>query len=47
MMKKILLPVLNIGLPDTFISQGSQKEIRHNYELDAEGIEKKIFSNNN
>ncbi|QCI17267.1 1-deoxy-D-xylulose-5-phosphate synthase [Buchnera aphidicola (Aphis helianthi)] len=44
MTKKILLPVLNIGLPDTFIAQGSQKEIRSNYQLDAEGIEKKIFS---
>ncbi|ALD15391.1 1-deoxy-D-xylulose-5-phosphate synthase [Buchnera aphidicola (Aphis glycines)] len=44
MLKKILVPVLNIGLPDTFISQGNLKEIRHNYELDSEGIEKKIFS---
>ncbi|WP_178919366.1 1-deoxy-D-xylulose-5-phosphate synthase [Buchnera aphidicola] len=44
MLKKILVPVLNIGLPDAFISQGSLKEIRHSYELDAEGIEKKIFS---
>ncbi|QIQ41465.1 MAG: 1-deoxy-D-xylulose-5-phosphate synthase [Buchnera aphidicola (Aphis urticata)] len=44
MLKKILVPVLNIGLPDTFISQGSQHEIKYNYELHAEGIEKKIFS---
>lgn len=44
MIKKILLPVLNIGVPDMFISQGSQQEIRHNYKLDAQGIEKKIFS---
>lgn len=44
MIKKISLPVLNIGLPDTFISQGSQQEIRNHYALDAEGIEKKIFS---
>ncbi|WP_343154135.1 1-deoxy-D-xylulose-5-phosphate synthase [Buchnera aphidicola (Aphis aurantii)] len=44
MIKKILIPVLNIGLPDAFISQGSQEEIRHDYKLDAEGIEEKIFS---
>ncbi|QCI18420.1 1-deoxy-D-xylulose-5-phosphate synthase [Buchnera aphidicola (Aphis nasturtii)] len=44
MLKKILVPVLNIGLPDTFISQGSRNEIKYNYELHAEGIEKKIFS---
>ncbi|QCI18983.1 1-deoxy-D-xylulose-5-phosphate synthase [Buchnera aphidicola] len=44
MIKKLFLPVLNIGLPDTFISQGTQQEIRHCYELDADGIEKKIFS---
>ncbi|QCI25086.1 1-deoxy-D-xylulose-5-phosphate synthase [Buchnera aphidicola (Rhopalosiphum padi)] len=43
MMKKILLPVLNIGLPDTFISQGSQEEIKHDYQLDSEGIQKKIL----
>lgn len=43
MMKKILLPVLNIGLPDTFISQGSQEEIKHDYQLDPEGIQKRIL----
>ncbi|AYN24621.1 1-deoxy-D-xylulose-5-phosphate synthase [Buchnera aphidicola] len=44
MMKKILLPVLNIGLPDLFISQGSQEEIKHDCQLDSEGIQKKILS---
>lgn len=43
MINKIVLPVLNIGLPDTFIPQGSQEEIRHDYQLDAEGIHKQIF----
>ncbi|QCI20590.1 1-deoxy-D-xylulose-5-phosphate synthase [Buchnera aphidicola (Brachycaudus cardui)] len=43
MMKKIILPVLNIGLPDIFIPQGSQKEIRHDYQLDKEGIYKTIL----
>ncbi|QCO71010.1 1-deoxy-D-xylulose-5-phosphate synthase [Buchnera aphidicola] len=43
MIKKIFLPVLNIGLPDTFIPQGTQEEIRHDYQLDAEGIHKQIF----
>ncbi|QCI20012.1 MAG: 1-deoxy-D-xylulose-5-phosphate synthase [Buchnera aphidicola (Brevicoryne brassicae)] len=43
MVKKILLPVLNIGLPDTFIPQGTQEEIRHDYQLDKEGIHKQIF----
>jgi 1-deoxy-D-xylulose-5-phosphate synthase len=44
MIKKIFLPVLNIGLPDTFIPQGTQEEIRHDYQLDEEGIHKQIFS---
>jgi len=43
MIKKIFLPVLNIGLPDTFIPQGTQEEIRHDYQLDEEGIHKQIF----
>ncbi|AHG59933.1 1-deoxy-D-xylulose-5-phosphate synthase [Buchnera aphidicola] len=43
MLKKITLPVLNIGLPDEFIPQGTQDEIRHDYQLDEEGIYKKIF----
>ncbi|QCI16120.1 1-deoxy-D-xylulose-5-phosphate synthase [Buchnera aphidicola] len=44
MIKKIVLPVLNIGLPDIFIPQGTQEEIRHDYQLDSEGIHKQIFS---
>lgn len=43
MINKLCLPVLNIGLPDVFIPQGSQEEIRHDYQLDAEGIYKQIF----
>lgn len=36
------VPVLNIGLPDEFIPQGTQDEIRHDLLLDAEGILQKI-----
>jgi len=43
MINKILLPVLNIGLPDIFIPQGTQEEIRHHYQLDSEGIHRQIF----
>ncbi|QCI23973.1 1-deoxy-D-xylulose-5-phosphate synthase [Buchnera aphidicola (Macrosiphoniella sanborni)] len=43
MINKICLPVLNIGLPDIFIPQGTQEEIRHDYELDERGIYKQIF----
>ncbi|WP_380184703.1 1-deoxy-D-xylulose-5-phosphate synthase [Kalamiella sp. sgz302252] len=42
MEKRVLVPVLNIGLPDEFIPQGTQEEIRHDYQLDAEGIEQQI-----
>ncbi|WP_312042882.1 1-deoxy-D-xylulose-5-phosphate synthase [Erwinia sp.] len=42
MAKRVLVPVLNIGLPDEFIPQGTQEEIRHDYLLDAEGIEQQI-----
>ena len=42
MAKRVLVPVLNIGLPDEFIPQGTQEEIRHDYQLDAEGIEQQI-----
>ncbi|ANZ22653.1 1-deoxy-D-xylulose-5-phosphate synthase [Buchnera aphidicola (Diuraphis noxia)] len=44
MFKKILLSVLNIGLPDVFIPQGSQEEIRHDYQIDKKGIHKRILS---
>ncbi|KFD17585.1 MULTISPECIES: 1-deoxy-D-xylulose-5-phosphate synthase [Tatumella] len=33
-----MTPVLNLGLPDRFISQGTQDEVRHDLGLDAEGI---------
>ncbi len=42
MLKRIAVPVLNIGLPDRFISQGSQQEIRADLGLDAAGIERRI-----
>lgn len=42
MAKRVLVPVLNIGLPDEFIPQGTQEEIRHDYQLDAEGIAAQI-----
>lgn len=44
MIQKILLPVLNIGLPDSFISQGSQEEIKNDYQLDSKGIQKRILA---
>lgn len=31
-------PVLNIGLQDSFVPQGSQEEIRRDLQLDADGI---------
>ena len=37
------VPVLNIGLPDVFIPQGTQEEIRADLGLDAAGIEAKIL----
>ena len=36
------VPVLNIGLPDTFIPQGTQEEARADIGLDAAGIEARI-----
>ncbi len=42
MAKRVLVPVLNIGLPDAFIPQGTQDEIRHDYQLDAEGVLQQI-----
>ncbi|WP_312053384.1 1-deoxy-D-xylulose-5-phosphate synthase [Pantoea brenneri] len=44
MAKRLRIPVLNIGLPDEFIPQGTQDEIRHDYLLDAEGIQQQIAS---
>ncbi len=42
MAKRLAIPVLNLGLPDCFIPQGTQEEIRHDLGLDAEGIERRI-----
>ncbi|WP_019614180.1 1-deoxy-D-xylulose-5-phosphate synthase [Psychromonas ossibalaenae] len=42
MAEKVNLPVLNIGLPDEFIEQGTQQEIYHLLGLDSEGIEQQI-----
>lgn len=42
MAKRVALPVLNIGLPDEFIPQGTQNEIRHDYQLNAAGIQQQI-----
>ncbi|MBS4430779.1 1-deoxy-D-xylulose-5-phosphate synthase [Pectobacterium punjabense] len=43
MAKRLAISVLNIGLPDVFIPQGSQEEIRADFDLDAAGIERKII----
>jgi 1-deoxy-D-xylulose-5-phosphate synthase len=40
--ENIQLPVLNLGLPDTFVRHGSPKELRALYKLDAQGIEEAI-----
>ena len=37
-----LKPVLQIGLPDQFISQGTQQELHQDLQLDASGIENQI-----
>ena len=42
MAKRQPVPVLNIGLPDEFIPQGTQDEIRVDYQLDAAGIQQQI-----
>lgn len=42
MSQRRALPVLNIGLPDVFIPQGEQNEIRHDVGLDSEGIVKQV-----
>jgi len=42
MSKRLMVPVLNIGLPDHFVSQGTQDEVRRDIGLDAEGIERQI-----
>jgi 1-deoxy-D-xylulose-5-phosphate synthase len=40
----ILMPVLRIGLPDKFIEQGTQAELRQRYGLDQAGIAGQIRS---
>jgi 1-deoxy-D-xylulose-5-phosphate synthase len=42
MQEKLLMPVLNLGLPDKFIAQGTQGELHEELGLDAKGIEKSI-----
>lgn len=42
MKQRLLKPVLNIGLPDRFIEQGTQEEIYHDLKLDSVGIEQQI-----
>ncbi|MCA7011387.1 1-deoxy-D-xylulose-5-phosphate synthase [Dickeya dadantii] len=42
MAKRLPVPVLNLGLPDYFIPQGTQAEIRADLALDAAGIERRI-----
>lgn len=42
MAKRRLVPVLNLGLPDSFVPQGSQEEIRSDLGLDAAGIQRQI-----
>jgi 1-deoxy-D-xylulose-5-phosphate synthase len=36
--QKILMPVLSLGLPDSFIEQGSREELLADCELDEKGI---------
>lgn len=38
MREKKIMPILNLGLPDQFIAQGSQQEMLHELGLDAIGI---------
>jgi 1-deoxy-D-xylulose-5-phosphate synthase len=42
MSKRVCVPVLNIGLPDLFVPQGTQEEIRSDLGLDAAGIVRQI-----
>jgi 1-deoxy-D-xylulose-5-phosphate synthase len=36
------VPVLRLGLPDQFIEQGSQSELRQRYGLDAAGVAARV-----
>ncbi|MDA5544497.1 1-deoxy-D-xylulose-5-phosphate synthase [Yersinia rochesterensis] len=42
MVKRQLVPVLNLGLPDSFVPQGEQDEMRAEFGLDAAGIQRQI-----
>ncbi|NRF24335.1 1-deoxy-D-xylulose-5-phosphate synthase [Vibrio coralliilyticus] len=42
MQEKLIKPVLNLGLPDQFIAQGTQDELHQALGLDATGIEQSI-----
>ncbi|EJN6827893.1 1-deoxy-D-xylulose-5-phosphate synthase [Vibrio cidicii] len=44
MQEKLIKPVLNLGLPDKFIPQGTQEELHQELGLDAIGIEQAILS---
>ncbi|ELV8626479.1 1-deoxy-D-xylulose-5-phosphate synthase [Vibrio cidicii] len=44
MQEKLIKPVLNLGLPDKFIPQGTQEELHHELGLDANGIEQAILA---
>ncbi|AJR00271.1 1-deoxy-D-xylulose 5-phosphate synthase [Enterobacteriaceae bacterium bta3-1] len=44
MSKRKMVPVLNLGLPDRFIPQGTQEEALHEIQLDAQGIVNQIHS---
>ncbi|CAH0525099.1 1-deoxy-D-xylulose-5-phosphate synthase [Vibrio hippocampi] len=43
MKEKLLKPVLNLGLPDHFVAQGTQEELHAELGLDAGGIEQSIL----
>ncbi|NJC87901.1 MAG: 1-deoxy-D-xylulose-5-phosphate synthase [Desulfuromonas sp.] len=40
--REVNVPVLRVGLPDIFVEQGSQRELRRRYELDAKGLAEKM-----
>jgi 1-deoxy-D-xylulose-5-phosphate synthase len=40
--KKVLIPILNLGLPDRYIDQGSREELLEESQLDTQGILKDI-----
>ena len=44
MARRRVVPVLNLGLPDFFIPQGTQEEAHADLGLDAAGIEAKIHA---